>query len=223
VNWQRAAHVPATVETARPAVAQVKSEGSAAAEFFCATHAASQFGPKPERTQTLELDEKTHLRIGIDAFDVAQCGQGEVEQRARITRGTALGRKPPQQLHQIAAEGEARRISPQCQERRDQLRASDIRHSPMAQLQLDVQMVHQIQGSGKALDTFARALRHGGHAAAIRGQEMNDAIRFSDFHRAQQNGFGLVNGQWSQGSGTGALARRISSALGDSSGAGCSG
>ncbi len=43
-------------------------------------------------------------------------------------------------------------------------------HTPDGELQLDIQVVHQIEGSGKTLDALARALRHRGHPSMIRGQ-----------------------------------------------------
>ena len=180
-----------TAPAASPPVTDVEAEGLAATQLQPTPDTGSQFRPQSQRRQALELQEDPQLGVGRCDLDIAEGSQGKSEEGTSVARHTALRHQTPEQIDQITTESETGRLGTQPQEWAPKSRASEIRHSLGAKLKFDLEVVHQIEASGKALDALARALRHCGHTTEIRSQQVDDLVPLPDIHHAQQDRLGL--------------------------------
>lgn len=167
VNRDRTSLFPLAAGTVGAALAEVKCKGTTAREFVAAAYAAAKLRTQPEGAETLEHQEQTKFRTGLEAFNVMHGTEGEVEQATRIPSCTAFRRQPTEQLDEVATERKPRRNRAKLQKRRDQFPLPDVCHPLGANLKLNAQMVHQVQGAGESFEALARALCHRSHATQV--------------------------------------------------------
>ena len=167
-------------------VGDVERDGRRPFHLAPAANAMAQLRPHAQRVESMHLDADARTRVGAILLESLQGFQPEVEDAAHLGAHAFLGREPGEQLDHVAGEGVARGISTQRKEGGDESSPIEQWHPPsLARVDLHFESIEQIERAGETTHTAPRVLRHRGHSATRRGQQVDDEIGFPELHGAK--------------------------------------
>src|SRR5262249_55131297 len=204
-------------EQARGAVAAARADGPALADverdarraarrarrgLLAAAHAAPQLGAESERVERAQLEQRAQAQVERIARRGLERAKREGEEAPRVAVRGALRREPVEELEQVAAEREARRLGAQAREGVDQRRLVEAREPAAApRLELDAQVVEEVERAREAAHAAPRPLRDRAEAARVRHEQVDDAIRLAEVEHAQDERFAEDRGHAPDASG----------------------